>query len=59
MNIPHNLEKNFTFKQIRTLGIKQSREFVMVFLAKNLALTGVRGVKVVNPYTSLPLLRGS
>lgn len=57
MKMFHNLEKSFIFKL--TLGNEQSGEFVMVFLAKNLAQTGVRGVKAVNPYTSLPLLRCS
>ncbi len=54
-----SLEKNFTFKQISTLGNNTSRGFVMVFLAKNLALTGVRGVKAVSPHASLPFLKSS
>lgn len=59
MKIAKSLEKNFTFRQINrsALGNDKSRGFVMVFLAKNLALTGVRGVKAVSPHTSLPLFK--
>jgi hypothetical protein len=51
-------EKSFIFKKLNySLGEVQSREFVMVFLAKNLALTGVRGVNDKDLFTSLPFLR--
>ena len=58
MSIANSSVKSFIFKKLNySLGEIPSREFVMVFLAKNLALTGVRGVNDENPFTSLPFLR--
>ena len=58
MSIAESCVKSLIFKRLNySLGDSLSREFVMVFLAKNLALTGVRGVNEEDPFTSLPLLR--
>lgn len=57
MSVVKSSEKSIILKRFDCSFDGLRDEFVMVFLAKNLALTGVRGVNAVDPCTSLPFLR--